>query len=65
MPTGKLNKTGEPIEFDYQGNPIDNDYIDEVGKYFDEATGKNFTQKQLLDKNHQERYLQELVDLCR
>jgi hypothetical protein len=62
MPTGKLNKTGEPIEFDYQGNPIDNDYIDEVGKYFDEATGKNITQKFLLDKNHQERYLQELVD---
>ena len=28
----------------------------------DEASAKNFTQKQLLDKNHQERYLQELVD---
>lgn len=28
----------------------------------DEASTKNFTQKQLLDKNHQERYLQELVD---
>jgi hypothetical protein len=28
----------------------------------DGASAKNFTQKQLLDKNHQERYLQELVD---
>ena len=28
----------------------------------DEASAKNFTQKQLLDKNHQERYLHELVD---
>ena len=28
----------------------------------EEASAKNFTQKQLLDKNHQERYLQELVD---
>lgn len=27
----------------------------------DEVTAKNFTQKSLLDKNHQERYLQELV----
>jgi hypothetical protein len=28
----------------------------------DKATIENFTQKSLLDKNHQERYLQELVD---
>jgi hypothetical protein len=28
----------------------------------DKATVENFTQKSLLDKNHQERYLQELVD---
>lgn len=28
----------------------------------DEASAKNFTQKELLAKNHQERYLQELVD---
>ena len=32
------------------------------GTLFDEATIKNISQKQLLDKNHQERYLQELVD---
>ena len=29
---------------------------------FTEADAKNFTQKQLLDKNHQERYLQEFMD---
>ena len=53
MPKGKLTKTNDSI---------DNDYIDEAGRYFDTATGENFTQKQLLDKTHQERYLQELVD---
>ena len=62
MPKGKLTKTDEPIEFDYQGNLLDNDYIDEVGRYFDAATGENITQKSLLDKNHQERYIQEIVD---
>ena len=34
----------------------------EQSNLFKKADIENFTQKQLLDKNHQERYLQELVD---
>jgi hypothetical protein len=51
MPKGKLYKVPNTLN-----------YIDEQGTLFDEATAKNISQKQLLDKNHQERYLQELVD---
>ena len=51
MPKGKLDKVPNTLN-----------YIDERGTLFDEATVKNISQKQLLDKNHQERFLQELVD---
>ena len=51
MPKGKLIKV-----------PNTPNYMDEQGALFDKVTGENVTQKQLLDKNHQERFLQELVD---
>jgi hypothetical protein len=56
---------------DEAGVPVDNNQIkqfEDIVKQQEQATAmskadlENFSQKQLLDKSHQERYLQELVD---
>ena len=58
---------------DETGKPVSDSYIKEfegVINQFEDANNlkkahiENFNQKQLLDKNHQERYLQEIVDFA-
>ena len=67
----KLNKLKDDVNYTYKtfGNsPADlQTFKDVINKAkeslsLEEASVKNFSQKSLLDKNHQERYLQELVD---
>jgi len=61
----KLKEEGKEIKSLFSdGKESSNSVLANYEKHLqlDEATAKNFTQKQLLDKNHQERYLQELVD---
>jgi len=61
----KLKEEGEYIKSMYgDGRESSNSVLANYEKHFqlDDASAKNFTQKQLLDKNHQERYLQELVN---
>jgi hypothetical protein len=64
----KLNKTKSDSEYilELMGDEKEKfkAVFDNADKHLqlDQATVENFTQKQLLDKNHQERYLQELVD---
>ena len=68
--TQKLNKTKSDSDYVLEsfGEEGDKerfkDLFDNVDKYLqlDQASLENFTQKSLLDKNHQERYLQELVN---
>lgn len=61
----KLKKEGTEMKSMFgDGKESSNSVLANYEKHLqlDEASAKNFTQKQLLDKNHQERYLQELVD---
>lgn len=61
----KLKEEGTEIKNMFgDGKESSNSVLANYEKHLqlDEASAKNFTQKQLLDKNHQERYLQELVD---
>ena len=61
----KLKEEGEYIKSIYgDGRESSNSVLANYEKHFqlDDASAKNFTQKSLLDKNHQERYLQELVN---
>lgn len=62
MKTEGLDEAGLPVQ-DYQIKQFE-DIVkaQEQSNLFKKADIENFTQKQLLDKNHQERYLQELVD---
>jgi hypothetical protein len=60
--TNKVDDSGYPIH-NSQIKQIEESVIKkEQDILFKEAELKNLSQKQLLDKNHQERYLQELVD---
>jgi hypothetical protein len=65
--TEKLNKTKADADdvLDLMGDEKEKfkAVFDNADKHLklDQATVENFTQKSLLDKNHQERYLQELV----
>lgn len=61
----KLKEAGKEIKSMFgDGKESSNSVLANYEKHLqlDEASAKNFTQKQLLDKNHQERYLQELVN---
>lgn len=64
----KLTKLKEEVKdvYDIFGDKAHKfkDVLDNANRklILEEAHFKNFTQKQLLDKNHQERYLQEIVD---
>ncbi len=71
--TIKFNKEGEPMEMriEHENEIPTIVYTQEEKKFLKELENKlnlkkselkNFEEKQLLDKNHQERYLQELVD---
>jgi hypothetical protein len=66
--TQKLNETKSDSEYvlKLMGNEKEKfkGVFDNANKHLqlDQATVDNFAQKSLLDKNHQERYLQELVD---
>jgi hypothetical protein len=62
MKTEGVDDAGLPVQ-DYQIKQFE-DIVkaQEESNLFKKADVENFTQKQLLDKNHQERYLQELVD---
>jgi hypothetical protein len=62
MKTEGVDEAGLPV-LDYQLRQFE-DIVkaQENTNIFKKADIENFTQKQLLDKNHQERYLQELVD---
>jgi hypothetical protein len=62
MKTEGVDEAGLPVQ-DYQIRQFE-DIVkaQENANIFKKADIENFTQKQLLDKNHQERYLQELVD---
>ncbi len=62
MKTEGVDEAGLPVQ-DYQIKQFE-DIVkaQEQSNLFKKADIENFTQKQLLDKNHQERYLQELVD---
>lgn len=62
MKTEGVDEAGLPVQ-DYQIKQFE-DMVkaQEQSNLFKKADVENFTQKQLLDKNHQERYLQELVD---
>jgi len=62
MKTEGVDEAGLPVQ-DYQIKQFE-DIVkaQEQTNLFKKAHIENFTQKQLLDKNHQERYLQELVD---
>ena len=69
--TTKLNSVKDDVNHVYEtfgNNPDDKqsfkNVIDRASKHLslEEAHIKNLSQKSLLDKNHQERYLQELVD---
>jgi len=64
----KLNKAKDDVKYTQEtfGDEADKfqDVFDVANKHLslEEATVKNFSQKSLLDKNHQERYIQELVN---
>jgi hypothetical protein len=61
----KLKEEGKEIKSLFSdGKESSNSVLANYEKHLqlDEASSKNFTQKQLLDKNHQERYLQEIVN---
>lgn len=62
MKTEGVDEAGLPVQ-EYQIKQFE-DIVkaQEQSNLFKKADIENFTQKQLLDKNHQERYLQELVD---
>lgn len=62
MKTEGVDEAGLPVQ-KYQIKQFE-DIVkaQEQSNLFKKADIENFTQKQLLDKNHQERYLQELVD---
>jgi hypothetical protein len=62
MKTEGVDEAGLPVQ-QYQIKQFE-DIVkaQEQSNLFKKAEIENFTQKQLLDKNHQERYLQELVD---
>lgn len=62
MKTEGVDEAGVPVQ-DYQIKQFEQIVeAQENANIFKKADIENFTQKQLLDKNHQERYLQELVD---
>jgi lysozyme len=61
----KLKREGDELKKIFNNDDkTSNSVLSNYEKHLqlDEASAKNFTQKQLLDKNHQERYLQEIVD---
>ena len=64
----KLNKAKDDVKYTQEtfGDEADKfqDVFDVANKHLslEEATVKNFSQKSLLDKSHQERYIQELVN---
>jgi hypothetical protein len=60
--TNKVDDAGHTIHQSQIDQIAERVRIKEQDILFKEADAKNFTQKQLLDKNHQERYIQELVD---
>lgn len=64
MKTQGVDEAGEPVS-EYQIKQFEN-IVKEQEEFnnLKKAHVENFSQKQLLDKNHQERYLQEIVDFA-